>query len=110
MKNFRNGILFLIVTTLVTLAISACAGASFSKAHSASGNLPPASTKKKMRAFHSDQEIKSYFHELADKMQRERGRRGAGMPMESPAPDAAAAQPAVTTGAVANKAGTAGKD
>src|SRR5437868_10589328 len=111
MKNFRNGILFLIVTTLVTLAISACAGVSLSKAHSASGNLPPASTKKKMRAFRSDQEIKSYFRELADKMQRERGRRGAGMPMESTATaNTAAAQPAITTGAIANKAGTAGKD
>ena len=111
MKNFKKGILFLIITTLVTLAISACAGVSLSKAHSAYANSSAFSTKKRMRAFRSDQEIKSYFHELAEKMQREQGRRGEGMPMESPATsNTGIAQPAPAMGAVENKVGTAAKD
>src|ERR1043165_2722983 len=111
MKNFKKGILFLIITTLVTLAISGCAGVSLSKAHSAYANSSAFSTKKRMRAFRSDQEIKSYFHELAEKMQREQGRRGEGMPMESQATsNTGIAQPAPAMGAVENKVGTAAKD
>lgn len=109
MKNLRNGILFLIVTTLVTLVIASCAGASFSKAPGASGNSTAAAAKKSMRAFRSDQEVKSYLRELAEKMQRERERRGAGSPMASPMADTAAAQPATTT-ANANKAAGESKD
>jgi hypothetical protein len=107
MKSFSRGILFLLVTTLVTLVIASCAGVPLSTAHSAAGNTPAVATKKRMRAFRSDQEIKSYFRELADKMQRERGRQ-AGEAQSTPFGTAnTAAQPAPNAGAVSSKAAAA---
>src|SRR4051812_36115454 len=107
MKNFRNGILFLIVTTVVTLAIASCAGVSLSKARLAQGNSLAASTKKRMHAFRSDQEIKSYFRELAAKQQRERGREDQ-QPQSTPSATSnstapAQAAPADKAGALASK-------
>ncbi|HYJ47159.1 MAG TPA: beta-propeller domain-containing protein, partial [Pyrinomonadaceae bacterium] len=104
MKNIKNGILFLVVTTLVTLAVASCAGVSISKARLADANPLAASTKKSMRAFRSEQELKSYFRELAEKQQRERGR-VMGEAQATPPMTSNSAPKEDAAGAVANKAG-----
>jgi hypothetical protein len=109
MTKLKNGILFLIVTTFVTLAIASCAGVPVSRAPLANEASTSASAKKKMRAFRSDQELKSYFRAIAEKQQRERSRREAQKPSATPGTSnsAAPAQPMAGAMGTANKTATA---
>lgn len=98
MKTRTSIILFLAVsTTLVIAAIAGCASAPASATASVSrANATDTKSKKTLRPFRSDKELKDYFRELAEKQQRAARERAAQQPTASP-----------TLGAAANTAGPA---
>ncbi len=112
MKARTSVILFLVVST--TLVIAAVAGCAYYAPAAATARENPSDTKSKktLRPFRSDKELKDYFRELAEKQQREaRGR--AGEPQAQPTSPALGATttadaPADKSEVGANKA--AGKD
>ena len=112
MKARTSVILFLVVST--TLVIAAVAGCAYYAPAAATARENPSDTKSKktLRPFRSDKELKDYFRELAEKQRRE-ARQRAGEPQAQPASPAlgattAADAPAAKSEVGANKA--AGKD
>src|SRR5205823_6862462 len=83
MKAFST---YIITAVLVIAGLAGCAGASAANppANSAADTTAQASkknnfaAKKTMRAFRSEAELKSYFHEIAEKQKRESRRMAGG--------------------------------
>src|SRR5262245_34340920 len=100
----------IITTALLVAGLAGCAGAS--AANPAADTTAQAArknhfaAKKTMRAFRSEQELKSYLKELAEKMKRE-SRRAAGGNGEAMLTLAAPAAPAPSKLASADAAGNA---
>ena len=106
MRPLKTTCFFLFATVLVAVIVAACAGVPAGNAHLAEMAARGKAAKRTLRAFRSDQELRSYFRKLAEEQQRVRRRTEKQKPMESPAPVAQASSEAAAT----KSAGAAGKD